>query len=156
MRKIKQTKMFFRILLILLIGGIVTQVHSHCQIPCGIYDDPARLKMISEHIDTIEKSMKQIVQLSQTEPVNMNQVVRWVNNKEHHTDELSEIVTYYFMAQRIKPVDADSAMHKKYIQQLTLLHEMLVTGMKCKQTTDLAQVEKLKGLLKEFSAAYQE
>jgi len=155
MNKRKQTKVTLGILLTLLIGGVVTRVYSHCQIPCGIYDDPARLKMIDEHITTIEKSMKQMTELSQSEPVNMNQIVRWVNNKEHHADELSEIVTYYFMAQRIKPAAPDSAEYKGYIRQLTLLHEMLVTSMKCKQTVDLAEVEKLKVLLKEFSAAYQ-
>lgn len=155
MKKTKEVKMTVLVVLVLLAGGVVTQVYSHCQIPCGIYDDPARLKMIDEHIGTIDKAMQQIVQLSQNEPVNMNQVVRWINNKEDHADELSEIVTDYFMAQRIKPVSVESADYKDYIRQLTLLHEMLVTSMKCKQTTDLAHVEKLRGLLKEFSAAYQ-
>lgn len=154
--KKKQAKMTVLILLILLAGGVVTQVYSHCQIPCGIYDDDARLKEIAEHITTIEKGMKQIEELSQSDPMNMNQIVRWVNNKDDHADELNEIVTYYFMAQRISPAAAESAEYKDYIRKLTLLHEMLVTGMKCKQTTDLVHVEKLKGLLKEFSAAYQE
>ena len=31
---------------------------AHCEIPCGIYDDEMRLKMIAEHITTIEKSMR--------------------------------------------------------------------------------------------------
>jgi nickel superoxide dismutase len=155
MKKIKQVKMTVWIVLVLLAGGVVTQVYSHCQIPCGIYDDPARLKMIDEHIATIEKAMQQIVQLSQAEPANMNQIVRWVNNKDTHADELSEIVTYYFMAQRIAPTAPDSAEYKDYVRKLTLLHEMLVNSMKCKQTTDLAYVEKLKDLLKEFTAAYQ-
>lgn len=35
-------------------------VYSHCQVPCGIYDDPVRFDMIAENITTIEKSMKQI------------------------------------------------------------------------------------------------
>lgn len=155
MKKIKPFKMTVWVVLVLLAGGVVTQVYSHCQIPCAIFDDAARLKMIDEHIGTIDKAMQQITQLSRNEPVNMNQVVRWVNNKDGHADELSEIVTYYFMAQRIKPVSAESADYKDYLRKLTLLHEMLVTSMKCKQTTDLAHVEKLKGLLKEFSAAYQ-
>lgn len=153
MRKIK---MITGGMLIALFLGIAVRVNSHCQIPCGIYDDPIRLKMISEHIETIEKSMKQIIHLSESDPMNMNQTVRWINNKEQHADELSEIVTHYFMAQRVKPVDAGSAVYQKYIRQLTLLHEMLVTSMKCKQTTDLTQVEKLKDSLKEFSAVYQE
>ena len=46
-----------------------------------------RVKMIAEHIQTIEKSMKQVVELGSQTPVNYNQLVRWVNNKEHHADE---------------------------------------------------------------------
>ncbi len=133
----------------------VSMVYSHCQIPCGIYDDPARFVAIAEHIATIEKSVNQINELSQEQKPNFNQLVRWVQNKEQHADELSEIVTYYFMAQRVKPVDAsEGAAYRKYIRQVTLLHEMLVYGMKAKQTTDLANVEKLRMLLAEFRAAY--
>ena len=59
------------------------------------------------------------------------------------------------MAQRIKPVDkSDAAGYEKYIKQLTLLHEMLVYSMKTKQTTDLANVEKLRSLLADFRSAY--
>ncbi|MHC4645494.1 MAG: superoxide dismutase [Ni], partial [Planctomycetota bacterium] len=62
-------------------------VHSHCQIPCGIYGDPARFDTIAENITTIEKSMKQIVELSATKKPDMNQIVRWVQNKEKHADD---------------------------------------------------------------------
>ena len=130
-------------------------VYSHCQIPCGIYDDPARFVTLAEHIATIEKSMNQINELSQESKPNFNQIVRWVQNKDSHADELSEIVTYYFMAQRIKPADkADAEAYQQYVKQLTLLHQMLVYSMKAKQTTDLANVEKLRALLAEFRAAY--
>lgn len=145
------------ILIVMIASGIVvTKVYSHCQIPCGIYDDDARLKEIAEHITTIEKGMKQIEELSKAEPQNMNQIVRWVNNKEDHASQLNEIVTFYFMAQRIKPTEPDSADYQKYIEQLTLLHKMQVTSMKCKQTTDLANVEQLRDFLHEFSHAYGE
>jgi len=130
-------------------------VYSHCQIPCGIYDDPARFVTLAEHIATIEKSMNQINELSQESKPNFNQIVRWVQNKDSHADELSEIVTYYFMAQRIKPADkADAEAYQQYVKQLTLLHQMLVYSMKAKQTTDLANVEKVRALLAEFRAAY--
>ena len=155
MKTLNKTKTSLIILLIILAGGITTQVYSHCQIPCGIYDDSARLKMINEHTMTIEKSMKQIIELSESKTDNNNQIVRWVNNKEQHADALSEIVTDYFLAQRIKPAEADSPQYKNYIRQLTLLHQMLQTSMKCKQTTDLSQVEKLQTLLTDFSVAYQ-
>jgi nickel superoxide dismutase len=132
----------------------IPRVYSHCQIPCAIYDDPARLQMIGEHIITLEKAMKQIQILSESKSRNDNQLVRWINNKEQHADALSQIVTDYFMTQRLKPADADSAEYKNYIRQLTLLHQMLRTSMKCKQTTDLSQIEKLRELLKDFSATY--
>lgn len=129
--------------------------YSHCQIPCGIYDDEARFDSIAEHITTIEKSMKMITELSDQDKPNMNQIVRWINNKDHHADELSEIVTYYFMAQRIKlPAAGDTKAYNDYVKKLTLLHEMLVYSMKSKQTTDLGNVEKLRDALKKFHQAY--
>ena len=155
MKQFKKVQTQLIMMLVILGIGVTTQVYSHCQIPCGIYDDATRLKLIGEHTMTIEKSIKQIVALSEMQPPNNNQIVRWVQNKEQHADALSEIVTGYFMAQRVKPAAVDSPQYKKYIEQLTLLHEMLKTSMKCKQTTDLAQVEKLKTLLDKFSKAYQ-
>jgi nickel superoxide dismutase len=143
-------------------AGIVATVailasiaYSHCQIPCGIYDDEARFGAIAEHITTIEKSMKEIERLSAEAKPNMNQVVRWVNNKELHADELSEIVSYYFMAQRVKlPEEGDTKAQNEYIKKLTLLHKMLVYSMKAKQTTDLANVQELRSLLDEFHKVY--
>ena len=75
---------------------------AHCEIPCGIYDDEMRVKMIFEHISTIEKSIKQIMKLEKDADRNYNQLIRWVVNKEQHANELQEIVTQYFMTQRIK------------------------------------------------------
>ena len=93
----------FIIGLTILAGLLASIAYSHCQIPCGIYDDQARFDMIAEHITTIEKSMNEIRKLSEQDKPNMNQIVRWVQNKEEHADELGHIVTYYFMTQRVKP-----------------------------------------------------
>lgn len=134
---------------------IVPRAFSHCQIPCGIYDDETRFRIIAEHITTIGKSMKTIMQLMEEDTVNANQVVRWVQNKEKHADELSHIVTYYFMTQRVAPVDEKDAMgFREYTKKLTLLHQMLYYAMKAKQTTDLSNVEKLTALLEDFRSAY--
>jgi nickel superoxide dismutase len=127
----------------------------HCEIPCGIYGDAMRIQMIEEHITTIEKAMKKIVELSNEKDKNYNQIVRWVTNKEEHADEIQEIVSQYFMTQRIKPVDDKTAdKHEKYIMSITLLHKMLIGAMKTKQSTDPANVEELKALLNDFSTAY--
>lgn len=134
----------------------LTQALGHCQIPCGIYDDPARFTALVEHLTTIEKSMNQINELSAGEPAShVNQLVRWVTNKEDHADEFTEIVTYYFMAQRVKPAaPSDAAAYEKYVTQVTLLHRMVVTAMKCKQTTDLENVKALRELVAAFKKSY--
>ena len=140
---------------LLAVVGIAPFVYSHCQMPCGIYDDPARFAEITEDITTIEKAMKSIEQLSQQEKSNMNQIVRWVNTKDQHAESIAHIVSFYFMAQRIKPVDkSDAAGNEKYIKELTLLHKMLIYSMKAKQTTDLTNVEKLSSLLADFRSLY--
>jgi nickel superoxide dismutase len=125
-----------------------SNVAAHCEIPCGIYDDEMRVSMIAEHITTIEKAMTQITQLESQKPTNHNQLTRWVMNKEHHANEAQQIVTQYFMTQKIK-LDAE-----KYSDKVTLLHKMLVYAMKCKQTTDLTHIATLRSLLKEFQGIY--
>ena len=129
--------------------------YAHCEIPCGIYNDELRVELIKEHIQTIEKSAVSIVELSKASPVNYNQLVRWIDNKEEHANQLQEIVTQYFMTQRVKPADPkDAAATAAYVKQLSLLHAMLVQAMKAKQTTELEPVEKLKALVGEFYEAY--
>lgn len=140
---------------VLAVAFAAATAHSHCQIPCGIYGDDQRFATMDEHITTIEKSMKQIQALSAASDHNANQLIRWVMNKEDHASKLSEIITYYFMAQRIKPADAsDKQAYAKYVEQLTLLHRMQVAAMKSKQTTDLKWVKELRGLLDAFAKAY--
>ena len=109
-----------------------------------------RIGMIYEHIGTLEKSMNQIKELEKEGDQNYNQLVRWIMNKENHASKLQEIVSQYFMTQRIKPDTKD------YEKKLGLLHQMLVYSMKCKQTTDLTHVKTLKGLVKEFQGLYFE
>ncbi|MDP8262501.1 MAG: superoxide dismutase [Ni] [Candidatus Ancaeobacter aquaticus] len=135
---------------------IFTQVcYSHCQIPCGIYDDEARFAMIAEDITTIEKSMNEIISLSKKKEKNYNQIVRWIENKEVHADKIMNTVTYYFMAQRIKPVPSEDVKgYKQYQDKITVLHQMLVYAMESKQTTDLKNVKKLRELLKQFHELY--
>jgi len=128
----------------------VAKISAHCEIPCGIYDDELRIKLIAEHATTIEKSMKLIIELSEKDPVNHNQLVRWISNKETHADEIQHIVTQYFMTQRIKP-DV-----KSYEEELSLLHKMLISTTKCKQTTDLEHVGSIRTLLKKFEDLYFE
>ena len=126
----------------------ISDLGAHCQIPCGIYDDQLRVNLIAEHATTVEKSMKQIIELGKANPVNYNQLVRWVSNKESHATQIQDIVSEYFMAQRLKPDQ------KQYAEKLTILHKMLLAAMKCKQTTDVSHVNDLRALLKDFEVLY--
>ena len=131
-------------------GILMGTAFAHCEIPCGIYDDQARINLILEHITTIEKSMNQITTISKEKSPNYNQLIRWVMNKEHHATEIQTIVSQYFLTQRIK---ADA---KNYQQKISLLQQMLVYSMKCKQTTDLGNAAKLRDLVKTFQGLYFE
>ena len=134
--------------------ALATGAYAHCEIPCGIYGDEARFAAIQENITTIEKSMVKIDELS-GDLKNINQLTRWVNNKEHHADDIRHIVTQYFMTQRIKlPDESDAQAVAAYEKKLVLLHKMMVYAMKCKQTTDLANAEKLHDLTHEFKTVY--
>jgi nickel superoxide dismutase len=127
---------------------ITSVAWSHCEIPCGIYGDEMRVKQIYEHCDTIEKSMRQITKLSREKTIDYNQLVRWVNNKELHANKIQDIVSQYFLHQRIK---TDT---KKYEKKLAVLHQILVYAMKTKQTTDVKHVEKIRDLLQDFEKLY--
>jgi nickel superoxide dismutase len=145
----------FAMSFLFLIAAGKTVAFAHCEIPCGIYHDKTRVDLIREHIETVEKSMNEIVKLSKEGDKNYNQIVRWVQNKDNHADYIQEIVTQYFMTQRIKPAEPSKVEdYKDYINKITILHQILIYSMKCKQTTDLSNVEKLKSLISDFEKAY--
>jgi nickel superoxide dismutase len=151
----KITKIFSAVL----ITGIITlsgfQAKAHCEIPCGIYGDSVRIALLYEHIETIEKSMNQINELSKSENPDYNQLVRWVMNKEEHAKEMQEIVSQYFLHQRVKITSsADEAAYRKYVKQLELLHHISVFAMKSKQSTDLSIIDTLREKLHLFEHAY--
>ena len=142
-------KSFLQLSIVLFILFIcICNASGHCEIPCGIYGDKERVDLISEHITTIEKSMTKIKELQETKPLNFNQITRWVMNKEKHATEIQEIVSQYFMTQRIKP-NAEN-----YRNKIELLHKMLLKAMHCKQTIDVANTIALRDLLNQFKALY--
>ena len=149
-------KKLIRILSLGLIAVFInTSTYAHCEVPCGIYTDHLRIELIKEHIMTIEKAMKQIEELSKEKDVNYNQLVRWIDTKEHHAKLIQEIAEQYFMTQRIKPAHPeDEEAYSKYITQLTLAHEILIYAMKTKQSIDVTHTEKLSATVDKFADAY--
>lgn len=145
------------VLAALYLFAAVTPLLAHCEIPCGIYGDPARFAAIEEDLQTVEKSMTMIAELAgKDDAQSANQLARWVANKEEHANKIQHVVTQYFMTQRLKVPDAgDEAAFAAYSNKLVLLHKMLRGAMKCKQTVDVANVEAVRELLHEFKHAYE-
>jgi nickel superoxide dismutase len=128
----------------------------HCQVPCGIYGDTMRIDMLMEDAATIEKGMAAIVAFEAEAKPSINQMVRWTVTKDDHAQKIQDQVSAYWLAQRIKlpAADADADARAKYAKQLELLHQMTVYAMKCKQTTDAANVAKLRESVTAFSSTY--
>ena len=136
-----------------IILSLTTQLNAHCQIPCGVYDDAMRVKMIEEHTLTILKSMNYISS-NQSDLEKQNQVTRWIINKEEHAQEIQNIVSEYFLTQRIK-LKSDSKENKDlYHAQLASLHNILLDAMKCKQTLDTNSTTSLLENLNKFVNLY--
>ena len=130
-----------------------TQLSGHCQIPCGVYDDAMRVKMIEEHTLTILKSMNYI-KTNQNDLQQQNQVTRWIINKEQHAQEIQEIISKYFLTQRIKLKDESQESKDLYHAQLAILHSILLDAMKCKQTVDTSITNSLLENLNKFVNLY--
>ena len=131
-----------------------SSLRAHCEVPCGIYDDHMRIHMIEEDCATIEKAMNEIMENTATAEAQSEvslaaqQAVRWVMTKEEHATKIQDIASQYFLTQRIKPDQPD------YPKRLELLHGIMVQAMKCKQTVDVENVNKLRSLLAQFEKLY--
>eukprot|EP00927_Polykrikos_kofoidii_P009593 TRINITY_DN13_c1_g1_i5.p1 TRINITY_DN13_c1_g1~~TRINITY_DN13_c1_g1_i5.p1 ORF type:complete len:209 (+),score=49.05 TRINITY_DN13_c1_g1_i5:67-693(+) len=120
---------------------------GHCQVPCGIFDDPKLVSDIKEACATIQKAMVQINELSkEMSALNINQMTRWVNTKEEHAAKIISLVSEYCLCQRVKPVGAPKSPFTKeedYIAALQSHHAVMLAAVKCKQTVDPANADAL-------------
>lgn len=123
--------------------------HSHCQLPCGIYDDHARVHSMLEDADTIQKTVILIKENSgKNDAQSNNQLVRSIANKESHAQSIIETISDYFLTQRVKPSQSD------YTERLKKHHAVIVASMKAKQNSDLEHVDDLKLAIVELEQYY--
>ena len=138
---------FLKIIIITILFNMT--LFAHCQIPCGIYSDAMQIIQIKEDLQTIEKANIMIKKLSsKSDPQSFNQINRWISSKEEHAQNIQEIISQYFLTQRIKQSSAN------YENELITLHQLLVSIMKCKQSINKENVEKSIKLLDDFSRFY--
>jgi len=131
---------------------------GHCQVPCGIFDDPKLVAEIKEAIATITKAMVQINELSANmNALNVNQMVRWVNTKEEHCGKIITLVGEYCLCQRVKPVSDPKTPFSNeadYIAALQSHHQVMTAAVKCKQTVDPANAAALEAAAGEMAKMY--
>jgi nickel superoxide dismutase len=126
-------------------------VQAHCQIPCGIYDDHARVQSMLEDAATVEKSIKLIAKLTGKSDVqSQNQLIRWVMNKEKHAQNIIDTISDYFLTQRVK------SSQKDYAERLAKHHAVIVAAMKAKQNADKKYATELQKSIQSLAPYYPE
>jgi nickel superoxide dismutase len=137
------------------IAGIQSRVLAHCEVPCGIYDDHARISQLREDTKTIGKAVGQVNALAGAHDAQaQNQATRWIATKDEHATRIQHTITQYFMTQRIKPVPAGAQGYEDYATRLVQHHQVLVAAMKTKQTVDPRRVEDLRASIEVIAAYY--
>ena len=118
---------------------------AHCEVPCGIYDDHARIDQMLEDSTTVGKAVTQILELTgKTDAESLNQLTRWINNKEIHATKIQDTIAQYFLNQRVKPARQGTQAWNDYIMRLVQHHAVMVAAMKTKQTVDPHRVVELR------------
>lgn len=148
-----------------IVGGVVVVMmalwtapaaDAHCQVPCGIYDDAARVAQLREDATTIEKAIANIVELSGKHGAqSFNQATRWVSTKEAHASHIIEIVAQYFLTQKVKPVAAGADGYDGYLKKLADHHAVMSAAMKTKQNADAKYVDALRRAIDALAAHYK-
>ncbi len=133
----------------------VKRAEAHCQVPCGIYDDPARIAQMREDATTIAKAITSINELAgKNDGESFNQATRWVVTKEEHASHIMELASTYFLAQRVKPVAAGADGYQDYLTKLADHHAVIVAAMKTKQNTTEASVHDLEHAIDAIAKYY--
>jgi ubiquitin-small subunit ribosomal protein S27Ae len=132
---------------------------GHCQVPCGIFDDPKLVAEVKEACATVRKAMVQINELTTAglTAQSINQITRWVNTKEEHCKKIITLIAEYCLCQRVKPVGAPGcpfATEKDYIDALKAHHAVMTTAMKAKQTVEVSGADALDHAVGDFAKMY--
>lgn len=127
-----------------IVNQTAPRADAHCQVPCGIYDDPARIKQMYEDAATITKAMNEMAKVAGAHDAQSHQqFVRWTHTKEQHASNIIAVVSEYFLTQKLKPVLPGNAGYEQYLVNLAAHHTTLVAAMNCKQNADPAHAAKL-------------
>jgi nickel superoxide dismutase len=131
-----------------------TSADAHCQIPCGIYDDGARISEMREDATSIRKAVSEISStMGDGTVVAFNQATRWVIEKDRSATAIQDIAADYFLTQRVKAAEGEA--RAAYVEQLEGFHAVMVAAMKCKQQVDTKAVDSLDAAINSVAKWYE-
>lgn len=117
---------------ILLTGCCATAfLSAHCQMPCGIYHDDMVFDQIDQYVETLVKGITVLDGNKFNSLQERNEGVRWIMQKEKSSDAVAELITCFFLQQKIKPGESDT------VKRLVSAHKLLFLLVQIKQTVDL-------------------
>jgi small subunit ribosomal protein S27Ae len=129
--------------------------YNHCQVPCGIFDDPAIVSELRQACTTIRKAMRSSRALHETmgsDLLSLNQTIRWINTKEEHCCKIISLVSEYCLCQRVKRGNFKS--ESDYLQALKIHHVVMQAAMKAKQSMDESDCVALEHAVEDLSKMY--
>jgi len=119
----------FSLFLITLLGQ--APLNAHCQMPCGIYNDQMVYDQVNQFYKTVYKGVMAMKNNKLETVEDKNQFVRWVMTKERLCNETAEIITKFFLQQKLKPDDEDTK------PLILSAHKLLFLLVAIKQTVDV-------------------
>ncbi|KIC74650.1 hypothetical protein DB42_AZ00050 [Neochlamydia sp. EPS4] len=125
----------------ILIQGIIAlfchtgSLMAHCQMPCGIYHDELVFNQVDQYIETMYKGITELNNSKFSTPFERNNFIRWVKLKDTASDEIANLITEYFLQQKIKPAEADTP------KRLISAHKMLFELTAIKQNVNIKMIE---------------
>jgi nickel superoxide dismutase len=141
----KKEWLFFGIFSTLCLQGGLS---AHCQMPCGIYHDDMIFDQIDQYVETMYKGMTMLTNSKFETPKERTEFVRWVMTKDSSSNDVSELLTTYFLQQKIKPDEEDTT------KKLISAHKLLFLVVQIKQNTDRALIEKFNDEWEKFKLMF--
>ncbi len=108
---------------------------AHCQMPCGIYHDDMVYDQLDQYVETMYKAVSVLEDSKFSTARERGEFVRWINQKEIQSDDAARLILTYFLQQKIKPGEADTA------KRLESAHKLLFMIVGIKQNVDKHFVE---------------
>ena len=137
-------------------GAPAALTRAHCQVPCGIFDDPVRVTLLKEDAATVRKAMVQINELSTSvsggEALALNQATRWVLTKDEAAGTLLTTVSEYMLCPRVKKELFEK--NEEYLEALAAHHGVLAAAVKTKQVVDAAACDALDHAIADLAPMY--